>query len=309
MAVKTNGDTMIAPLNTPTPYRIAILGAGQIGSAFAFYLAQSQKHDITLIARAGSLRLAQLQRDGGVMTTQGQHAPATITDQLDVTVPYDLVLVTVKAYQFEALLPALKQSAAKEIHFMFMTFTPEHLQQAVGHERVFLGMPFVQSQLNAQGRIKVSVSRRPTLTSAPHLASLFNTAKLPARYEPHMALWLRCHVPLGVAFESVATTAQQHNGKVPWRTVHTLAVGIRACFALIRTQGYEIYPNDKKRLEKMPLFLVAGMLWGLSRVLSFRALLATGDKECSALIDTMLAALPTTTQQTEANTIRAMKPD
>jgi 2-dehydropantoate 2-reductase len=46
-----------------TPLRIAILGGGKIGSAFAFQLARTGGHDVTVIARPGSVRLAQLERD------------------------------------------------------------------------------------------------------------------------------------------------------------------------------------------------------------------------------------------------------
>ena len=54
------------------PLRIAIIGLGGIGSTFAFYLARTGHHQITAIARPGSLRLQQLQRDRGVVTADGE---------------------------------------------------------------------------------------------------------------------------------------------------------------------------------------------------------------------------------------------
>ncbi|WP_173570837.1 ketopantoate reductase family protein [Acetobacter conturbans] len=204
-------------MSPASPLRIAILGGGRLGSAFAFHLVRNAHHDVTVIARPDSVRLAQLQRDGGIVTTDGERASTTVTDRFDETVPYDLV--TVPAPHTVQLLPSLRRSAARAIQFMLMTFDPEHLQQAVGVERAALGMPFLQSTMDTQGRIKVTMggASRQTLTSDPYLASIFKAADLPTRYEDRMALWLRCHVPLGVAFESIAVAGERRGGGAPWR--------------------------------------------------------------------------------------------
>ena len=53
---------------SPTPkLRIAILGVGGIGSAFAFQLAGLGGHDVTVVARPDSPRLQQLKRDQGIV--------------------------------------------------------------------------------------------------------------------------------------------------------------------------------------------------------------------------------------------------
>ncbi|CAI9119203.1 ketopantoate reductase family protein [Brytella acorum] len=292
-----------------SPLRIAILGGGRIGSAFAFHFARNARHEVTIIARPNSARLAQLRRDEGIVTTTHEHASAIICDTLDENIPYDFVLVTVKDYQVRALLPALTRCAARKIHFMFMTFEPDRLRQAVSPERAILGMPFLQSDFDANGHLKISIGKRETLTDDPEWAHLFRAAGLPARHEPQMALWLRCHVPLGVAFESVAVAAVQRGRGASWSRARTLALGVRACFAMIRSQGYEIYPKDKARLEKLPVSIVTTMLWGLSRIPAFRTLLATGKTECSALVDDMLASAPTTAPSIDLHAIRAMKPE
>ncbi len=48
------------------PLSIAVLGCGNIGSAFASRLARAG-HQVTVIARPGSTRLLQLRRDGGIV--------------------------------------------------------------------------------------------------------------------------------------------------------------------------------------------------------------------------------------------------
>jgi len=50
------------------------------------------------------------------------------------------------------------------------------------------------------------------------------------------------------------------------------------------------------------------MLWSLSRVRSFRELLATGKAECIALVDAMVAAAPLAKGPVVVSSIQAMKP-
>jgi 2-dehydropantoate 2-reductase len=88
--------------------RIAIVGAGQIGSAFAFQLARIGNHDVSVVARPGSTRFQQLQRDGAIIDVKGEQAPVSVSDTLDEMVPYDVVIVTLSAHQTDAVLPTLE---------------------------------------------------------------------------------------------------------------------------------------------------------------------------------------------------------
>ena len=141
----------------PSSLRIAVLGAGKIGSAFASQLARVGGHDVTVIARPGSVRLGQLERDNAIIDTKGERASVRVSSELDEQVPYDLVIVTLLAYQMAALLPTLRRSAAKCIQFMFNTFHPERLQEAIGVERCAFGMPFVRATLDGDGRLKAVI--------------------------------------------------------------------------------------------------------------------------------------------------------
>ncbi len=44
-----------------------MIGVGGIGSTFAFQLARTGHHEVSVIARPGSLRFQQLQRDNGIV--------------------------------------------------------------------------------------------------------------------------------------------------------------------------------------------------------------------------------------------------
>ena len=298
-----------APSSTAVPLRIAVIGLGGIGSTFAFYLARNGHHQITAIARPGSLRLQQLQRDRGVVTADGKRADMDVSDQLDQHVPYDLVIVTLLAHQVDAVLPALKSSAAQCVQFMFNVFDPERLRDAMGAERCSFGMPFVQATVDADGKLHAVVGAvgQKSMMSQQRWVDVFNAASLPAVLEPKMLLWLRCHVPMCVAFESVSVAGMRRGGGgASWTQSLTLAHGVHAGFALISRLGYPLYPRAKSWLNNSPAWMIAGMLWSASRITSFRELLASGVNECRALVDVLVAAA--SEQHDIAAAIQAMKP-
>jgi 2-dehydropantoate 2-reductase len=70
------------PATTP-PLRIAILGVGRIGSAFAFQLVRTGGHDVTVIARPDSTRLKQLERDQAIVDVEGERASVRVASSLD----------------------------------------------------------------------------------------------------------------------------------------------------------------------------------------------------------------------------------
>ena len=299
-----------ADLSVSPSLRIAVVGAGAIGSTFAFQLARGGGHEVTAVARPGSPRLGQLERDGGVVNTKGERAAMRAAGQLDETVPYDLVIVTVLAYQVDAVLPALGRSAAKCIQFMFNTFDPERLRDAVGAERCSFGMPFVQATLDAEGRLNstIGAAGQKSKMDRQESVKVFNAAGLPAVFEPRMPLWLRCHAPLCVAFEAASVAGVRRGGGASWGECGVIARGLKESFTLIRRLGYPLYPAGKSRLSASPVWVVAGMLWVLSRIRSFRELLATGVKECRALVDVLVAHAAQANPPVVTRRIEAMKP-
>ena len=137
--------------------KIAVVGVGGIGSTFAFQFAVVGKHDVTVIARPESKRLRELQRDQAIVRVDGQRAHVEVRDQIDESAPYDLIVVTLKAHQLAAVLPALRRSSAKLIQFMFNTFEPEELKEWIGSDRCALGMPFIQAVVDKDGKIRSTI--------------------------------------------------------------------------------------------------------------------------------------------------------
>ncbi len=290
--------------------QIAVIGVGGIGSTFAFQLARTGRHAVTAIARPGSVRLQQLQRDNGIVSSKGERAEMRVTDTLDEHTPYDLVIVTLLAHQIDAVLPALQRSASRSIQFMFNTFDPEQLRDVAGAERCSFGMPFVQASLDAEGKLtaKIGAGGQKTKMNRQEWVEVFVAAGLPAVFEPDMLLWLRCHVPLCIAFESVSVAGMRRGGGASWAESMVIARGMQESFTLIQRLGYRLYPAGKSRLNASPAWVAATMLWSMSRIPSFRALLATGIHECRALVEVLLEHVPRALPPVSASRIEAMKP-
>lgn len=302
--------TETAVLTSSLPPRIAVIGAVKIGSTFAFQLSRTGRHDVTVVARPGSLRLQQLQRDGAIINIAGERVEVGVTDKLDETVPYDLVVVTILDYQIDAILPTLQRSAARCIQFMFNTFGPDRLRKAVGAVRCAFGMPFLQATLDADGRLKATIGAagQKTIMSEQRWVDVFQAAGIPAVVESNMPRWLRCHVPLCVAFESVSVAGVRRGGGASWGEALVLARGMHASYDVIKGLGYGIYPMTKKRLAGSPTWLVASMLWSMSRIRPFRELLASGKAECNALVDSLAVAAGSAKRSETATAIKAMRP-
>ncbi len=280
--------TMSPPSDSAQALQIAILGAGKIGSGFGFQLARAG-HAVTMVARSGSDRLNQLQRDGCILNIKGERAEVRILSELDTSTPYDLLIVTLLAHQVIAVMPDLQRSAARCIQFMFNTFQPERLQELIGHDRCAFGMPFIQAMIESNGRLKTTIGAggQKTIMNRQQWVDVFNAAGLPAKLEADMPLWLRCHAPLCVAFESVSVAGQRRSGGASWAEAITLGRGVQASFQLIEALGYPIYPQGKKLLQRSSTIGIAAVLWSMSRVRSFRELLATGKAEANAIVNVM----------------------
>ena len=290
--------------------RIAVVGVGNIGSAYAFQLVRTGGHEVTTVARPGSPRLAQLQRDRAIVNTAGERAEVLVGDELDESVPYDLVLVTLLAHQVEMVIPTLQRCSAKTIQFMFNNFEPEVLQKAIGAERCSFGMPFIQARLDGDGKLdaKIGAAGQKSKIDSQKLVQILNVAGLTATFEPTMLLWLRCHVPMAVAFESVSVAAVRRGGGASWKQAMVIARGAQEGFTLIERLGYRLYPSGKAVLHAGPTWLLASILWSLSRIRSFRELLATGANECCALIATQVASVSRAEHPVSVEFITAMMP-
>lgn len=286
---------------------VAVVGAGRIGSATAYQLARAGHH-VTVIARPGSQRLDQLRRDSGIVTTDGERAGVAVADQLDEQAPFDLIIVTTLAHQVDTVLPVLKRSPARQIHFMFVTPEYKRLRAAVGADRATFGMASVLSVFDGRGRLKLDVQQAKAPQGDQRLVDLFDAAGMPAKLEPDMGRWLRSQVPLTIAMESVVGTGMQHKKGATWAEASAGARGLRAGYSILKGLGETPYPGDKNQMSRLPLPVLAFILRTVSRG-KYRETVGNSAEECRGLIDLFTAeAGPLPSLREAADAVRALRP-
>lgn len=273
-------------------FRIAVIGPGGIGSTCAFKLSQAG-HEVTVVARGR--RLERLRQDEAIVTTAGRRAAVVVTDQLDTSVAYDLVLVTVLAKDTEELLPTLRASSARAIAFLYNTFRSlEPLREAVGAERAVFGLAGVVAGIE-NGLLSFRILRRgqSTTVSSRYWAEVFTAAGLPARTQPDIQSWLRTHTAVLVPMVVAAHTADQRGRGISRPAAIGLAQALHEGLHLVRTLGNRIVPRPLAVLERLPVPILAGIWWSATRVPAFRTTLRVAPaSEPAALIEEMVAASP-----------------
>jgi 2-dehydropantoate 2-reductase len=264
--------------------KIVILGAGRIGSVFAFHLSQAG-HDITVVARGA--RLEALNRDKAIITVDGRTAPVDAVPSIDPTEPYDLAIVTVPEHQVEALLPQLENSAAKTILLMFNTFYgTERYRDALGAGRLTAGFPTMKAFLeNNRLRHKVDGPGLVTTLSRPELAAVFKQAGLPTEVEPDMNAFLRSHVVMAVPFFVAGLWTWQRREELTWAEASKLTLALKEGATVVRNMGHALRPRFFAVLSRLPSPLLTAAVWQFSRSPSVKDLGEFGPTETRWLID------------------------
>ncbi|WP_437937787.1 ketopantoate reductase family protein [Sorangium sp. So ce341] len=271
--------------------KIAIVGAGRIGSTFAFQLARAG-HEVTVVARGA--RLAQLRRDEAIVTAAGERAAVGVSAALDEETAWDLVLVTVLAHQVDEVLPALAASAAKTVMFMFNTFEPlGRLRDAVGAARCAFGFPAILATLD-DGKLTSRIVTRGMVTPVTEAAwaKVFTDAGIPAVVEPDMESWLRTHAAVVAPVMVAVVTAHARKAGVSWTEAMDVARALEEGLRVVRQLGNTLTPAPIAALSRLPTPAAAALVWTLSRVEAIRKTGAAGPGEPRALIDAMAAAAP-----------------
>ncbi len=271
--------------------RIAIVGAGRIGSAFGFRLARAG-HNVIMIARGA--RLEALRREGAIVAVDGERATVKVAEALDVSARYDLVLVTVLAEQVEPLLPALKRSEARVILFMFNTFRrTEPWRDAIGHTRFSVGFP-AMTAFFVEGKLKsvVDAPGMVTTLSNPDWAKLLKAAGLPTEVEYDMDSYLRTHVALVVPLMVAAVWTRQRPGELSWQEAKRLSAAWQEGLRVVRGLGHTLKPRLASLLAALPAWLLTTLLWMFGRTAAVKDLGEFGPHEARSLIDAMAAAAP-----------------
>lgn len=140
--------------------RILILGAGGTGGYFGGRLAQASV-DVTFLVREG--RAAQLQRDGLVIRSPlgdaafpVAHVTADALPQLARAQPFDLVILSCKAYDLASSIEAIAPAVGEATTVLPILNGLRHyadLDARFGHEKVLGGLCFISATKADDGAV------------------------------------------------------------------------------------------------------------------------------------------------------------
>ena len=142
--------------------RFLILGAGALGGFFGSRLIKGGA-DTTFLVRPG--RAAQLQRDGLMVNGQDGdvfRSPVKIVQQGQIEGPYDVVLLTCKAYDLDSAIAAIAPAIGASSAVLPLLNGVRHidvLTEKFGRERVLGGLTVINAALLPDGTIQQSQVR------------------------------------------------------------------------------------------------------------------------------------------------------
>ncbi|MDI3380490.1 2-dehydropantoate 2-reductase [Xenophilus aerolatus] len=136
--------------------RILMVGAGALGGYFGGRLLAAGR-DLTFLVRAG--RAAQLERDGLVVRSpkgdlQIDAPPHVLAEQIDR--PYDLVVVSCKAFDLDATMDAIAPAVGTDTAVLPLLNGMAHfdrLARRFGNEKVLGGLCMISASLDAQAHV------------------------------------------------------------------------------------------------------------------------------------------------------------
>ncbi len=135
--------------------RILVVGAGSTGGYYGGRLAQAGR-DVTFLVRPG--RAAQLQKDG--LQIKSPYGDFTCSPKLvmagQIAGPYDVVILTVKAYSLEAALDDLAPAVGPQTMILPVLNGMRHvdvIRARFGAQALIGGLCRIPAQLDEAGRV------------------------------------------------------------------------------------------------------------------------------------------------------------
>lgn len=261
-----------------TAMRIAVLGAGSIGSLFALRLAQSGQ-DVTLVVR-NDIRRAHLERDGlrGRARLTGRTTSAAITVVPELRETYDLVIVAVQRPQIESVIPVLSGNDSRTVMFMFNCASgADQWTERIGADRLVWGFPAALADMRDQV-VEYAVVPRAlrflqittiggldprTAPAVGAIRDVFDRAGIPTVVHEDIDAWLKTHAAYMAPIMAMGY-APARSGIGPRFTAaqaHSLAVAMQEAFAAVRGGGIDLTPRNMRVFDRLPTAALARLLW------------------------------------------------
>mgnify|MGYP000884166078 CR=1 FL=1 len=256
--------------------KILVLGAGVLGSLYAGKLSLAG-YNVTLLARGK--RLEELQEHGLRLIKDGcdqvETVPLQITNRLDPSDAYDLVLVIVRKNQLDAVLPMLAANTnTPNVLFLVNNAEgPQTLMQTIGASRVLLGFPGAGGQ-RSDGLVRYRVTGKliqPTTLGEvggqkserlTQIAKALKKAGFPVVFSRNMDAWLKTHVSIVSPVANALYLTRGSNYRLA-RTPDGLILMVRAVkegLHVLKALRIPITPNKYQFLAWLPERLLIPVL-------------------------------------------------
>ncbi|MFK9091089.1 ketopantoate reductase family protein [Bacillus salipaludis] len=135
--------------------KVLVVGAGAVGGYFGGRLLE-KGIDVTFLVREG--RRKQLEETGLVI--ESIHGNVTLSPKTilagEETSPFDLIILSTKAYHLEGAIESFRQYVSKETAILPLLNGMLHFDKLAvqfGEERVIGGLCFIESTLDMDGRV------------------------------------------------------------------------------------------------------------------------------------------------------------
>ena len=146
--------------------RVLVVGAGAVGGFFGAQLANAGR-DVTFLVR--SKRAAEIAANGFAITapnaaTQSIAIPTVLSEQIQA--PFDLVLLSCKAYDLDSAMAGFMPAVAPETAILPLLNGMRHidaLSERFGTARVLGGLGWITATLNGRGHVML-LGPRTTIT-------------------------------------------------------------------------------------------------------------------------------------------------
>ena len=259
-------------MNSSSPTRVLIYGAGVIGSLYGVYLSRSG-FEVTVLARGYRLeelcRKGLLYRDG----KQIQKADVRIIAQLEPDDRYDYIFLTVRARQLHQALAQLKINVSPTIVTMVNSLEDySEWEEICGKGRILPAFPGAGGSIR-DGILDAGLTPRliqPTTFAEidgsrteriDTLKRILTRSGIPCQIVSDMHAWQICHlamvVPLADDYYMVADPKAVHKDKA---AIRKTAQALRDNFALLKAKGDAISPPKLNLFRICPVALMALVL-------------------------------------------------
>ncbi|MEV6771134.1 2-dehydropantoate 2-reductase N-terminal domain-containing protein [Nocardia sp. NPDC051030] len=284
----------------PHPMRIAVVGAGGVGTFFAGKLAQAG-HEVTVVAR-NPARRAALSAEGVQMRNKGrgpiEHVSVRVAAELVHGDHFDLVLACVQRHQIDALVPTLAANSSPRIMFVFNCAAgADNWADTIGRERQLWGFPSVIAELNDSGVLDYRLlpgplARLTQITTIGRvdgritddllaLRDLFRAAGIPAVCSPDIDAWLKSRGALMAPMMAVARRRLEYRRGPQFSRAETteMAHAVHTALAAVRASGVTPTPTNLGLIARLPIPVLATALWAIYTIrVAKHGLLGHSDK-------------------------------